>query len=293
MKPSRILYRAYRSTKNHLQHGTGPFSKGFFWLLGWAEWLLSENTIRRTSDDSRWSAHYVALHGRQPLFQVLTERPVASTSTDHRTPRGAIRDNTVHWPFNRALHRVVVNTNTLRVLDLGCAGGGFVRSLLEDGDMAVGIEGSDAPKTMGLGEWPTCALHLLTADICEPFQVLTAAGERMLFDVVTAWEVLEHIPESNVPILAENIAKHLRPGGLFVASVDSTPDVNPLTGAVYHVTLQPKCWWLKTFRGVGLEEEQSQLFRTQEFVRGNGIGLKNWDPDAGDGFDLVLRKTST
>ena len=149
MKPSRMLYRAYRSTKNFLQHSTGPLSRGFFWLLGYAEWLLSENTIGRVHDDSQWTARYAALYGGKPLFQLLTEKTVALSSTDHLSPRGAIRDNTVHRPFNRALHRVMAEPKPLHVLDLGCAGGGFVRSLLEDGDVAVGIKGRTPQRPWG------------------------------------------------------------------------------------------------------------------------------------------------
>jgi len=285
----RRLYRVYRRSKNYFQQGDGIPSKAFFVALGIAEWLLSEN-LRLRKDDAVWRKSYKETYGDVPLFRVHTKFPVASASTDHISPRGAVRDNTVHPAFNRALHRVLAVCAGVKVLDLGCAGGGFVRSFLEDGDVAVGIEGSDLPQNHGLGEWRNIPLHLFTADICQSFEVKSTLGDRMHFDAITAWEVLEHIPEPALPVLAENISMHLRQGGLFIASVDSTPDRNPLTGAVYHVTLRPKEWWTEMFSRFGLVAVNPEPFRKEEYARGNALGLKNWDPDAGDGFHLVLQK---
>jgi hypothetical protein len=90
----------------------------------------------------------------------------------------------------------------------------------------------------------------------------------------------------------ENIARHLTPDGIFVASVDTAPDTNPVTGAIYHVTLQPKSWWLEQFNKVGLVEVREHLFTTRDYVRGHGMGLTDWDPADGEGFHLVLRRAS-
>lgn len=289
MSFTRTIYRCYRTSKNKLQDGSGLLSKGFFVMLGIAERILSFNSRWRKSDPD-WDAKYRSKFGAAAIYRIETTSPVALVSVDHTLPRGAIHDNTVHRPFNRALHRFFQTPEQISVLDLGCAGGGFVKSLLEDGDLAVGVEGSDLPKRGGFGEWRACPLHLFTADICQPFTVRLLSGEPILFDAVTAWEVLEHIPEASVPLLAANVAKHLKVGGIFVASVDSTPDRNPLTGAVYHVTLQPKAWWVDIFNSYGLKPIQPEPFSKSEYVRGNALGIKNWDPDFGDGFHLVLTK---
>jgi len=119
---------------------------------------------------------------------------VAIETTDHQLPSGAIRGSTTHPDFNRALRKLLCGTK-FRLLDLGCAGGGLVRSFLQEGVEAIGIEGSDHPRRMGLGEWNRCPLHLFTYDITEPFQLEFATNEIVQFDVITAWEVLEHIPE--------------------------------------------------------------------------------------------------
>lgn len=288
MTPRRLIYRTYRSLKNRLQTKGGIPTFLFFKLLRIAEFLLSEN--RRVSPlfELRWASFYRNKYQGRPLYFLGTNHPVALTTIDHQIPRGAIRDSTKHPDFNKAL-RKLFNGRKFCLLDLGCAGGGLVRSFLQEGLEAVGIEGSDHPRRMGLGEWNRCSLHLFTCDITEPFQLKLPSNKIVHFDVITAWEVLEHIPEDRLLGLISNVVNHLKPGGYFIASVDQTPDIDPLTGAVYHQTLKPKSWWLAQFSKHGFHELQGHPFRTQDFARGNAIGIKDWDPDSGDGFHLVLQ----
>ena len=77
-----------------------------------------------------------------PRITIETEKPVALDSHDHVKPWGTVRDNTSNREFNRKLFELIP-VDRIRVLDLGCAGGGFVRSILEAGGFAVGVEGSD------------------------------------------------------------------------------------------------------------------------------------------------------
>ncbi len=288
MKPKRALYRTYRILKNRLQGKKGLPTLVFFRLLRIAEFLLSENRRVNPVLDQQWKSEYAKRYQGGGFYRLQTEHPVAVGTTDHQMPRGAIRDSTTHPDFNQALKKLIPGGG-FRLLDLGCAGGGMVRSFLQDGIEAVGIEGSDHPRRLGLGEWRRCPYHLFTADITEPFELVDQTGKRVRFDVVTAWEVLEHIPEYQLTGLILNVVRHLKPGGYFIASVDQTPDVDPLTGAVYHQTLQSKDWWLAQFARLGFCQLDAHPFRTQDFVRGNAVGIKDWDPAAGDGFHLVLQ----
>jgi 2-polyprenyl-3-methyl-5-hydroxy-6-metoxy-1,4-benzoquinol methylase len=288
LRTKRIVYRTYRTLKNRLQGKTGLPTQVFFRLLRVAEYLLSENRKIDPRQDRIWEEEYKTRHGGGPLFHLQTNHPVALGTTDHQLPRGAIRDSTTHPPFNRALKRLFPGVS-YRVLDLGCAGGGMVGAFLREGVEAVGIEGSDHPRRLGLGEWRRCPLHLFTCDITEQFFLRGPGGEIAKFDVVTAWEVLEHIPEDKLDGLISNICRHLKQGGYFIASVDQTPDMDPLTGAVYHQTLHPKDWWMNKFSHHGFREVRGHPFRTEDYVRGNAVGIKDWDPAAGDGFHLVLR----
>jgi len=194
MKPKRVLYRTYRILKNRLQGKKGLPTLIFFRLLKVAEFILSENRKMNPLLNKQWEGEYKKRYHGSPLYNLKTKNPVAIETTDHQLPRGAIRDSTTHPDFNRALRKLLCGTK-FRLLDLGCAGGGLVRSFLQEGVEAIGIEGSDHPRRMGLGEWNRCPLHLFTYDITEPFQLEFATNEIVQFDVITAWEVLEHIPE--------------------------------------------------------------------------------------------------
>src|SRR6185295_10711220 len=109
-----------------------------------------------------------------------------------------IRDNSRNARFNRRLDEVLGSRGAYSLLDLGCAGGGLVRSVLEDGHDAVGLEGSDISRRERSGDWATIPYHLFTCNIVKPFRVLRANGRPARFTVVTAWEVLEHIPERDL-----------------------------------------------------------------------------------------------
>ena len=61
------------------------------------------------------------------------------------------------------------------------------------------------------------------------------------FDLVTAWEVLEHIAAPDLPPLFNNILSHLQPGGYLIASTTSTPDINE--GVDLHQTKWTNAEW--------------------------------------------------
>jgi cyclopropane fatty-acyl-phospholipid synthase-like methyltransferase len=167
-------------------------------------------------------------------------------------------------------------------MDLGCAGGGLVLDFLIRGHVSVGVEGSDYSKKECRAEWRVISSHLFTADITEDFRFRDAAGNTARFDVITAWEVLEHIPEDKLPGLFSNVLAHLKPTGLFVASVATFEDKDPATGAVWHVTVKPKEWWIENLERSGLVPIESP-FSLRDYVRGSGnprvgpTGKFDWD----------------
>jgi SAM-dependent methyltransferase len=120
-------------------------------------------------------------------------------------------------------------------------------------------------------------------------------GKRAKFDVITAWEVLEHIGEDQLERFFGNVRDHLAPGGVFCASVATFDCADPNTGAVYHVTVKPRSWWLERVASLGFREAPG-LFDTGDFARGSGNGLPSFDWDADErpelGFHLVLKSAS-
>jgi SAM-dependent methyltransferase len=214
---------------------------------------------------------------------IRAEREVAYDSPDHIRPWGTKRDNSVNRRFNDKLYRLFPQSKQLSILDMGCSGGGFVKSCLDDGCLAVGVEGSDFSKKLRRAEWRTIPEFLFTCDITKKFDCFIEEGgesRRLMFDVVTSWEVMEHIAENDIVHVAQNVARHLVPGGLWITSI--TPVQDEIDGVKLHQTIQQKPWWLNKLSQLGYEhlEEYVRYFNTQ-FVRGPKYG-------APDSFHLVL-----
>ena len=164
-------------------------------------------------------------------------------------------------------------------LDIGCSGGQLVRDFRDLGWLAVGLEGSDFSLKHRRANWSDLAgKNLFTCDAAKPF-TLTANGQPARFNLITMWEVLEHIPTPELPQLFANIISHLAPGGYFIASTTSEPDIHD--GVDLHQTKWTNQEWrqwltktypemlpvnlgLKFYQYVRHNEEQSFLvFRKQ------------------------------
>ena len=288
-----MAYRRYRAANAYfMSRPVGAGTRVFYWLRERIQSLSTSRKLTRLDrlEVSVWKIGYFQRFGTNPLYILETEHPIALESADHKWPRGTVFDSSTNRNFNLKLYALMGYRPDLRVLDLGCAGGGLVKSIIADGYEAIGIEGSDASKKLRSGEWDTCPHHLFTGDITAPFQLRTLDGGPVAFHCITAWEVMEHIPADRLPGLIQNVDRHLTSDGLFIASVDTAPDGNPVLGATYHVTLRPKEWWLEQFDKIGLVELTEHPFRTEDYVRGHGMGLSDWDPADGFGFHLVLRR---
>lgn len=209
--------------------------------------------------------------GTRSLTKIIVncEREVAYQSPDHLQPWGTKRDSSRNRLFNKRLYQLY-KYKDIAVLDLGCSGGGFVKSCIDDGYLAVGLEGSDYSKLHKRAEWATITDFLFTCDITGDFEILKVSDdkkERVLFDVVTTWEVIEHIAEPDLSIVASNVEKHLKKGGLWIMSVSPNEDI--INGVQLHQTVQERVWWIRKFEELGFKhlEEYVRYFNTQ-FVRG-------------------------
>lgn len=242
------------------------------------------NSLRRAS--------FLFAAGQQlkpSVATLTTEFPVAIGSADHQFPRGAVNDNTRCPRFVGKAEEVL--GKGLEVLDLGCAGGGLVMDFLQAGHDSIGIEGSDVPKKRALGEWALIPDRLFTADITRSFQVLDDGCAPKLFDLVTAWEVLEHIGVEQINGLLDNVKRHLKPSGIFAASVATFEDFDAATGAVFHVTVKDKRWWTDLFSSRGFQVVDG-LFAIEDFPRGSGNPMAHdWNARTNPelGFHIVAR----
>jgi 2-polyprenyl-3-methyl-5-hydroxy-6-metoxy-1,4-benzoquinol methylase len=214
----------------------------------------------------------VANTERPQNVRVDREREVAFESPDHLEPWGTRRDNSRNHRFNEKLYKLFSsNHGPLAVLDMGCSGGGFVKDCIDDGCFAIGLEGSDFSKRSRRAEWRTIPEFLFTCDVTGNFDVLSEgegnSSRRVLFNVVTCWEMIEHLTEDGIERVTANVKKHLAPGGVWIMSV--SPNEEIINGVRLHQTVQPREWWIQKFSQLGLHhiEELVKYFNTQ-FIRG-------------------------
>lgn len=185
------------------------------------------------------------------MISVHTSKPVALDSPDHTHPHGTMRDNSVNPAFNRKLYEMFP-TDRVRLLDIGCAGGGFVKSVLDDGGFAIGIDGSDYNLKHQRAEWATIPGNLFCADATVEFGVWRTIGDGVaptLFNVVTAWEFMEHVSTARLPQVVKNIRWNTAQHSIIIGSINSASYI--FDGIQYHQTIRPRDWWIGLFRAAG------------------------------------------
>jgi SAM-dependent methyltransferase len=217
-----------------------------------------------------------------PKFRIVADKPIAYDSPDHIQPHGTAHDNSVNPRFNQKL-AMWIPIKKLRVLDLGCSGGGFVKSIIDQGGLAVGVEGSDYSKVRRRAEWATIPDHLFTADATWPFQILEIDGAGReapaKFNCITGWEFIEHIAPDRLAGVAKNILRHLATPGVVIMSVSPKEEV--INGVRLHQTVANKDWWVHQFRMLGMITHDKMLsFFGNDYVR--------WEANAQYSFHLIM-----
>ncbi|XYD07786.1 class I SAM-dependent methyltransferase [Methylobacterium sp. NMS12] len=221
--------------------------------------------------------------------RVVTRNALADDTPDHLFPRGTAADNTRSPRFVAACEAHF--GSPLRHLDIGSAGGGLVWDFTQRGHFSIGIEGSDWSRKEQRAEWRTIPDRLFTADVRFPFRVEDKTGACQQFDLVTAWELFEHIPEADLPTLLYSIRGHLRPGGVVVASIATFADRDE-AGHDFHATIRDRAWWEGVFTASGLIPIESP-FQLRDYPRGSGNPrAHDWDAHANPelGFHIVARR---
>lgn len=221
-------------------------------------------------------------------FKVNTRFPIAEKSADHNFPLGALNDCT-HSPALVAWAERNF-TKPIYYLDLGCAGGGLIFDFIMANHSAVGIEGSSVSSDSAAGFWPALKNKaLFTADITEEFQV-TQNNAPTKFDLITAWEVLEHIYPKQIEQLFKNVYNHLNDGGIFLASVAQFQSSDPIHGKHLHVNFQSKKWWIDQLETCGFRIVDNPP--TWVMARGSGNkSAADWNVDINPSLGFHLAAT--
>jgi SAM-dependent methyltransferase len=126
--------------------------------------------------------------------------------------------------FNRGL--AATTPEGRKLLDVGCATGDFVAWALRAGWEAEGIDISSDAVEIGKRR----NLPVTQADL------LALPDPLVRYDVITLWDVLEHLPDVQSALLVAN--KVLRPGGLvFLKTVSSFSLLERMARAIYHLSI--------------------------------------------------------
>jgi SAM-dependent methyltransferase len=154
------------------------------------------------------------------MIRLETDYPAALDSPDHIAPVGTVNDNTTDIQYIEAIKKYF-KKSPLKVLDLGCAGGQLIADFISMGDYAVGLEGSPLARKQGAGKhnWDKYGdKNLFTVDLTKPYQ-LYDENEKVEFDLITTWEVIEHIAEEDLEMFFSNIKNHLKDDGVLCCSI--------------------------------------------------------------------------
>ena len=212
------------------------------------------------------------------MMKIITSFPDAVTSPDYIAPIGAKQDNHSSEHYISELHRMVDN-KPFSYLDLGCAGGQSVVDVHELGYISCGVEGSDLDKMLNESKHGVADnwlkykdICLFKADITKPFQMQNSNDEIQKFDIITAWDVLEHPKEEDIPNVLINIALHMHENSVFIALVNTVH-------GTHHQCVKPKEWWLKMFDDAGMIDVGFDMKATPRdsrvpIIRENDIGFK-------------------
>lgn len=165
------------------------------------------------------------------LTEIHIAKTCATDSLDNIHPKGAL--STIGNPgFLLEMDRRLKHRP--RWLDLGCAQGTLVKAARMLGWESYGIDGAASVVSP--------SRFIFNGDITEHI----SASEP--FDMVTAWEVLEHIPMESIPSVVNNIVQNLKPTGLFIASTNDEPELH--CGVDLHVTKLTNAQWKKMFNAL-------------------------------------------
>jgi len=175
------------------------------------------------------------------MFIVNTEHPVAIDSPDHIKPWGTKRDNHSSQEFINEAMEFLNLDRAPKFMDIGCSGGALVKDWLQHTKQSIGIEGSDySARNMRAEWWNLHNKNLFTCDATRPYQI-TFDGEPFKADLITAWEVMEHLHPDRLDTVFDNVYNHLEVGGCFMGTIHTEQD-SP-EGLELHIACFPKEKW--------------------------------------------------
>ena len=220
----------------------------------------------------------------RPLTKYVVDGAlVAEWSPDHQHPHGAVED--IHYLPHLLLAKAAVNACApLSWCDLGTGVGSLPLAVARLGiDDVLAIDGTDAALRAGLVRLPS---NYFIADLTKPIHVSVVDGLPAHFDLVSALELLEHIPDDGLTDLFRNIRKLEPRFLLFTIGLQPDPP--------YHVNLKRMSEWIellwKAFPELVLDDPLSEkIFTMAKHPRFQNDYKTNFLPDARNLLVFVRR----
>ncbi len=177
----------------------------------------------------------LTLTGRNLSVYSVKNAELARWSADCQQPYGTLMDNFSfpHFLLARSMIRVC-NVRSWCDMGTGSATLPFQAARLGITDV-LAIEGSDAALRAGRVQLPLN--NYCVADVCLPLEVIAENGKPACFDVVSALELIEHIPDSKLAGLFDNIRRLEAKYAVFAIGLQPDPP--------YHVNLKSMPEWLR------------------------------------------------
>lgn len=180
------------------------------------------------------------------MIKIITESEFATESPDYQSQLlpnlkmsfSAAEDNSTDQYFIDKVFEYIANRKNISMpdlsincLDLGCGGGQLILDLnsRHQTKICVGLDGVSG--MLGRENWKSTSGILYNADLSKPFQV-SNDDENLKFDLITSWEVIEHIRPSDLLTFFNNVVNHLSDDGIFLCSIAMFPDTRDENG--YH-----------------------------------------------------------
>ncbi len=137
-----------------------------------------------------------------------------------------------HFFVIKSIFTEIYSFRNKKVLEVGSSYGGFINNLNKAGFSDV--TASDMNRNLLSKEIKNKFIHMDITDINK---------QKERYDVIFAFDVLEHIPESEK--VAENIFSLLSKNGLFIFSVPYPKKLNLFNQ--YHINMQYPNYWTNLF----------------------------------------------
>lgn len=188
------------------------------------------------------------------MIILMCESKIAWDSNDTLFPWGTSRDNSTSKVFIEDAVNHFKNKK-FNVLDLGCSGGQFIKDFIEHTNYSIGLEGSDFSIKEKRANWPELyQKNLFTCDVSKRFEIRDENEKRILFELVTAWELIEHIKTERLKIFFTNIWNHMTDDGIFSCSISTVPEpaYGSKNGEQLHETVWNQGKWLEYLESLKL-----------------------------------------